>query len=237
MGTKCFVQFLGYDSNSNSVTRTNQTTTVRFLSVKIILKFQMVTTRSQSKRHAEQEASPEPKPKVYDFSRLFSKHLKGLANAKTPDLEVHIGNEIYKVHKIILATGNDVFKAMFDSRMVESKNNSLEIKDCDPAAFRVFLSHLYSYQVRSKDVSLDLLMVAEKYLDNPLKKRCFEVLVDGISIDNILETAQVASQFNYENLIVACQKFVTENFAKLKGTPLLGALLENKELVFEIVQG
>lgn len=183
------------------------------------------------------EKQVETVSKVIDFSTTYSEHLKGLSSAKTPDLEIHINDEILKVHKIILASRNDVFKAMLDSQMVETKNNRLGITDCDPAAFKVFLAHLYSSQLSSKDISFDLLMIAEKYLDLPLTNRCIEKLSGEISQDNLVETVKVATKFNFKELMSACQKFVTENLEKLIGTPQMNAILENKAFVVGVFKG
>lgn len=182
------------------------------------------------------ETKPSKPNLVVNFAEAYADHLKGLSSAKTPDLEIHISNEILKVHKIILASGNDVFRAMFDSQMAEHKNNRLEITDCDPSAFKVFLAHLYTSEVPSKDINLDLLMIAEKYLDVSLKKQCLEKLGSDISLDNLVETVQVATQFNFNELITACQKFVKKNLTKLIGTPQLDAIHENKTFFFGVLK-
>lgn len=185
----------------------------------------------------QMEKKGKTKPNVIDFSKKYSKHLKGLSSAKTPDLEIHIKSEILKVHKIILTSGNDVFKAMLASQMKESQKNRLEITDCDPAAFKAFLAHLYTSHVHRKDISLDLLMIADKYLDLPLKNSCFKKLGREISMANIVKTAEVATQCNFGELITACQKFVTKNYARLIGTPQLEAIIKNESLVAGIFKG
>lgn len=185
----------------------------------------------------EQKDNTVIEPVIINFGEAYVEHLKGLASAECPDLEIIISNEILKVHKIILASRNDVFKAMLDSQMIESKKNCIEITDCDPSAFKVFLAHLYTSQVAPEHISLDLLMIAEKYLDDSLKQRCFEKLGNEISMENLIETVQVATQFNFEELITACQKFIIENFKKLIGTPELAIILKNEILISEVLKG
>lgn len=143
-------------------------------------------------------------------------------------------NEIIKVHKVKLAK-NEVFKAMLDSQMIETQKNWIDITDCDPKAFKDFLHYLYTDDYLD-EISLDLLKIAEKYLDLQLKEFCLDKLCNQISMDNIFETAQVAMQYNFEKLLKACQKFVVDNYTELIGAPQLDAILVNKPFVTGIIK-
>lgn len=167
-------------------------------------------------------------PKVINFAEAYAEHLQGFASADCPDLEILINNEILKVHKIILACANEVFKENLKSQMVDSQQNRMEITDCDPAAFKTFLVYLYTGDVRPEDVSVGLLVIAEKYLDVSLKEICLRELPNNITMDNLVETAQIATQNNYVELIAACKKFFIENGSSLIGTPQLEAIVENE---------
>lgn len=174
---------------------------------------------------------------IVDYTEVYTVYLDEQSTPMASDLEILINNEILKVHKIILTDRNEVFKVMLHSPMVESKQNRIEITDCDPSAFKVFLTYLYSSQVSAEDINLELLMIAEKYFDLPLKNRCLEKLCCEISMQNIIETAQVATQCNFEELITACQNFAIKNYTLLLGTPQLEAILEAKILAARIFKG
>lgn len=103
----------------------------------------------------------------------------------------------------------------------------IEITDCDTRSFKAFLGFLYSRKVFLEDISLDLLMVAEKYFETELKKICIDKLKDEISLENLLDTVQAATCCNSEELTTACQKFVVQNYTNMIGTPQLEALLPN----------
>lgn len=180
----------------------------------------------------------ESKRNVTDFSEIYTLYtvqLEGQASPLPSDLDILISNELLKVHKIILAK-NEVFKVMFDSPMIESTKNRMEIPDCDLTAFKRFLIYLYTSQMPAEDINFDLLMIAEKYLDVPLKKLCLEKLSGEISIENVVEVAQLATQFNFEELITACQQFFTKNYKKMIASPQLKDILENKPLLSGIVK-
>lgn len=174
--------------------------------------------------------------KVTDFAEIFTIHVEGQSTPLRSDLEIRINHEIFKVHKIILTNKNEVFRVMLESPMIESTENRMEITDCDSSAFKTFLVYLYTNEVSSENIDFDLLMIAEKYLDIPLKKLCFEKLGSEISSENVVEIARLATQFNFEELIIHCQKFFTKNYKKMTGTPQLKAILKNKPLTTGIVK-
>lgn len=178
----------------------------------------------------------ETEPVVINFAESYAEHLKGFASAECPDLNILIDNEILKVHKIILASRNEAFKGMLESQLVESKENQLEITDCDPAGFKIFLAYLYTTQLRPEDISLELLKIAEKYKDLELKKLCFDKLGGEISMENFVETTQLATQSNFQELLTGCKKFFIENYMSLIGTPQLEAILQNKAFLSEIFE-
>lgn len=183
----------------------------------------------------EEKVNMEIEPVVINFAELYEKQLKGFSSAKTPDLEILINNEILKVHKMILASRNEVLEALLKKQIKENTENRMEINDCDPTAFKIFLAHLYTCEdVSSEDISLDLLVVADKFNDLQLKKKCFDKLEGEISMDNLVEIAKKTAQGNFGKLITACRKFVIQNYAKLAGTPQLEAIIENKQLLAEI---
>lgn len=175
--------------------------------------------------------------KIIDFGEDYVEHLDE-DESEIRDMEIKLtNNEILKVHKSILSR-NEVFQAMLDSQMIESKEKRIEITDCDPEAFKTFLTYLYTGEYPYGDISLDLLMIAEKFAncDLELKGICFDELCDGLSMDNIVQTAQVAIQNNFEKLLKACQEFVFENYTELIGTPQLDAIFGKNPLVTGIIQ-
>lgn len=178
------------------------------------------------------EERGESKLKIIHFGESYAKYLTGYSSADYPDFEILINNEILLVHKVILATRNKVLQRMLnDPKLLE---NRLEITDCNPEAFKVFLATLYTEQVYSKDTNLDLLMIAEKFSDSWLKEKCIKKLIDKTSMENLVETVQLAVKFNFEMLITACQKFASENFEKLIGTPELREIFKHRKFAVGI---
>lgn len=182
----------------------------------------------------EEKTDMQIEPVNINLAEHHVKHMQGFTSVGSPDLKILIKNELLHVHKTILASRNEVFKVMLDTPMTESEKNQWTITDCDPEAFKVFLGHLYTGQMLPEDITLDLLIIADKYIDLPLKGQCIEKLKDEISMDNIVEVAEVGKNYNFGELITACQKFVAKNYTNLFGTSQLGIILENKTLVVEL---
>lgn len=172
---------------------------------------------------------------ITNFGEVYAEHLKGLSSSRNPDLEIQLANnEILKVHKIILASGNEVFRKMFENEVPGSEQNRIKITDCNPSAFKVFLAYLYTSQMPPEKINLDLLVISEKYKDLSLKIFCFEKIGAEIWLDNVAEIAKIATKYNFEELITACQTFVTKNYTHLSGTPQLESILKNTKIIDNI---
>ena len=91
-------------------------------------------------------------------------------------------------HKIILATGSPVFRAMFlSTNTVESIENKLILKDIKLPTMRSLLHYLYTGSIKEEMISPELLYTADKYQIDNLKARCENNLALKMNLDNIYE--------------------------------------------------
>ena len=65
-------------------------------------------------------------------------------NAQLTDFVFQIGNVEFSVYKFVLAARSPVFRAMFESNMIESRTGRVQIVDSSPETFEQFLYFIYT---------------------------------------------------------------------------------------------
>lgn len=103
------------------------------------------------------------------------------------DLTIKIDNEKLKAHSLILSMRSKVFRAMLKNDTKERKEGVIEIKDCTADSFKAFLKYCYTFEIDSiKNRAVDLLILADKYDVECLKKRCEEYLCGITEKSNVI---------------------------------------------------
>jgi len=89
--------------------------------------------------------------------------------------------EEFKAHKIILKARSIYFQSLFESGMIESQSNEIEINE-HPPLFKEMLKFLYTDKPprNLKTISFQLLPLACKYLITNLKNLCVHSIGDNI---------------------------------------------------------
>lgn len=125
-------------------------------------------------------------------------------------------------HKLVLAVGSPVFKAMFYGPMATCTNSSEDIKlpDIEPIIFLEFLRYLYTDGIKLKrDNVVQLLYAARKYDIPGLERICVEYLKYSINEKNVLVIWQTAKLFDEKEFQYLCLKVIEKNAHQV----LLGA--------------
>jgi hypothetical protein len=78
------------------------------------------------------------------------------------------------------------------------------------------MKFIYSGRINiAKHLAKDLLVAADQYLLEGLKRQCEYTIAQEICLDNIPEMYELADTFNASALRRACTLFVLEHFTKL----------------------
>lgn len=116
----------------------------------------------------------------------------------------------FKCHRFMLASRSPVFAAMLaNEAMVEAQTGQILIKDMSSETIQNFIMYLYTDNVEDDGVSLDLLMMAEKYDMTMLKKECESRLCETVGPENCV-SAYV------HGYLLNCQSLKDAGYAKLK---------------------
>ena len=82
------------------------------------------------------------------------------------DVHLKVGEELFSVHRIVLAASSDYFHAMFAHGMKESNQEVIELKDesISAAALKIVLESIYSGDLQVNDENVFEVLVAADHL-------------------------------------------------------------------------
>ncbi|CAG2207954.1 BTBD3_6 [Mytilus edulis] len=114
-------------------------------------------------------------------------------------------------HKMILALGSPVFKAMFYGSFPQSEGD-IRIQDITLDTFKIMLKYLYTDHLQlSKDSVIPLLYAAQKYQIAGLISKCENYLQDNLAVNNACTLFSHAKFFTMDKLKTNALKFIAEN--------------------------
>ncbi|XP_055844545.1 speckle-type POZ protein-like [Episyrphus balteatus] len=178
----------------------------------------------------EKNTNPE-RTLIADFANL-------LKNQILSDVKLVIDEVEFPAHKNILAARSDVFKAMFQHDMKETKSGRVVITDVKPEVVQEMLHFIYTgSSPKIKEMAVELFIAADKYALDNLKKMCEIALKEKLSIDRAADTFILADCYNMEllkketiNYIIFHGKEITETIGweemRLKHPALIGEILK-----------
>lgn len=137
-----------------------------------------------------------------DLGQLFE-------NSQFSDFILSCGGREFNCHKAILAARSQVFQAMFEHDMEETKNNRVEVKDVEPEVMAEMLRFIYTGRTTNLEAMADsLLAAADKYALERLKVMCEEALCNGLTVENVSEVLILADLHSAEQLKAQCIEFI-----------------------------
>ncbi|KAG8177251.1 hypothetical protein JTE90_028207 [Oedothorax gibbosus] len=150
---------------------------------------------------------------AYDFRQLYDTKM-------FTDFTLKVGEEEFKVHKIILCARSSVFNTMLNCEMQEKLTNCVKITDFDASTVRMMLHYIYCGEVEglTSEISIQLYSAAEKYNLQDLKDICVEYLSNNISVDNFCDVLALGALHNVPELMTATRNFFGANAAVIKET-------------------
>jgi len=129
-----------------------------------------------------------------------------------PDVMFKVGDEEIPANKCILSVRCSYFKNAFSSKMMESQNKIIPIKDVRAKVFKAMLQYIYFADIDlDQDMAEDLFKLSHEYGLEELKSYCEEVLVKDIQVENVVKYIKFAEQYDANELRKACLVFVSEN--------------------------
>ncbi|TMS32804.1 hypothetical protein L596_000605 [Steinernema carpocapsae] len=175
-----------------------------------------------------------------DFERqLGEDYLRLLQDDVLTDFTIRIGNRDIRTHRAILAARSPVFAAMFaHSDTKEAKEGVLVIEDLDYEVVKDMLMFIYSGRTSGKpDLAHDLLVAADKYRLDELKRYCEQAMIQDITTDNVCQQFVIGHMYNADRLKQRAADFMKLNLTAITNTSGWDELItQHPSLVTSIVR-
>ena len=100
------------------------------------------------------------------------------------DVQLCVGDNVFKVHKSILACKSDYFLTLFTTSVGENKNE-ITINDVDDDTFTLLLNYIYEKEIEIKDIHIiNLLIMFDRFQINGVD---YLDIINRIPLDNIID--------------------------------------------------
>ncbi|KAK3099577.1 hypothetical protein FSP39_006430, partial [Pinctada imbricata] len=129
------------------------------------------------------------------------------------DFEVHVEGSVFKVHKVVMASSSDYFRAMFSHDMLENRQEFMEMKGITAKGFRPLMEFAYSGELKLNLDNIHDVMNAATFLQIlPAIDMCTQYLRDKLSFDNAEELLKIAEVFSIPDLKTYYREYILKNF-------------------------
>ncbi|XP_033209361.1 RCC1 and BTB domain-containing protein 1-like isoform X2 [Belonocnema kinseyi] len=153
----------------------------------------------------------------------------------TSDLTIQVQGKSIHVHKSVLKIRCQYFRSMFQEHWAENNQNVLEHDQFSYDVYRSFLKYLYTDEVElPAENALELLDLANAYFETQLKRRCVQMIKQGITCLNVAFLYRTAIEYNAKELEDFCFKFALNHMTEVIQTPHFSKLDEGTVKTFII---
>ncbi|XP_017285605.1 kelch-like protein 9 [Kryptolebias marmoratus] len=124
--------------------------------------------------------------------------------------------ESFPVHRVIMASSSDYFKAMFTGGMREQEMREIKLHGVTKVGLKNVIDFIYTSKVILDMGNLQDTLEAANFLQvMPLLSFCNELLSSEITIDNCVEVERIATDLLLDDVLLNIGKFVSQNLTAL----------------------
>ncbi|KAK1806024.1 hypothetical protein P4O66_013066 [Electrophorus voltai] len=132
------------------------------------------------------------------------------------DVVLAVNEERFQVHKAVLASCSDYFRAMFTGGMKESNQDIIELKGLSARGLKHIIDFAYSSEVTlDLDCIQDVLGAAVFLQMVPVVELCEEFLKSAMSVETCLNIGQMATTFSLSSLKESVDAFTFRHFLQI----------------------
>ncbi|XP_065105053.1 kelch-like protein 9 isoform X2 [Paramisgurnus dabryanus] len=176
------------------------------------------------KPQVAQKPTPPPRPEIQVFNS--TEHgavmLKGLDNFRSDETLCDVtlvpgdSSETFPVHRVIMASASDYFKAMFTGGMKEQDLKEIKLHGVSTTGLKNIIEFIYTSRLSLNLGSLQDTLEAASFLQVlPVLSFCNQLLSSEITIENCVEVERIARDLLLEEVQNHVYTFVCENFSEL----------------------
>ncbi|KAL0218917.1 hypothetical protein P9112_004570 [Eukaryota sp. TZLM1-RC] len=130
------------------------------------------------------------------------------------DVTLVVNNERFHLHRIILASSSDFFRALFSGNWRESSQKEIPLSWDDPnGVFPELLKYMYTGDVvLHPETVMSLLFEASRFQISPLITKCSDYMERSVATDCSLSYIQAAAACNLTSVEARCLSILAEAF-------------------------
>lgn len=142
------------------------------------------------------------------------------------DIELLVGGETFKAHKLVLAGASPMLYKLFTNGMKESGKSQVELLELRPTVWRAVLSFVYGENVWVPDLenAFEILESARRYQIESLENSVATKLIAAITEENCCFALVHSDKLGSTTVKERALSVVLENFHKLFCQPALSNL-------------
>ena len=120
-----------------------------------------------------------------------------LSTGRNADVTVHVGEQTFRCHKVILSAMSPFFYAMFSHDMREGLDNVARLEETPPDAFNLVLKYMYLGEISVTEENVeDIFRVASMMLISCLQDECVRFIAGNLRECNIDVYRELAELYN-----------------------------------------
>ncbi|XP_034549058.1 kelch-like protein 9 [Notolabrus celidotus] len=124
--------------------------------------------------------------------------------------------ETFPVHRVIMASSSDYFKAMFTGGMREQEMREIKLHGVTKLGLKNIIDFIYTSKVSLDMGNLQDTLEAANFLQvMPVLSFCNQLLSSEITIDNCVEVERIATDLLLEDVQLNIGEFVSQNLSAL----------------------
>ncbi|KAK6486998.1 kelch-like protein 13 [Huso huso] len=126
------------------------------------------------------------------------------------------GSESFPVHRVLMASSSDYFKAMFTGGMKEQDLKTIKLQGLSRVGLKNIIDFIYTAKVALNMDNLQDTLEAASFLQiMPVLDFCKELLTSEVTTDNCVEVGRIASIYHLTEVSSFINEFVLRNFSVL----------------------
>ncbi|XP_077970235.1 uncharacterized protein LOC144424638 isoform X2 [Styela clava] len=132
------------------------------------------------------------------------------------DFDVKVGDKSFRAHRCVLAASSGYFKAMFTSKMKESRDGFINMKDVDHNGISQCIEFMYKGVGNLKMEYVQQILQASNLLQMvSLTNFCFHYLKTNLSQTNCLSVINLAQAYDRYDIKEQAEQVLITNFKSL----------------------
>ena len=165
----------------------------------------------------DNEANHNPKLELANFKSLIC---KDAFDQLDKNFKIVCQGEEFHFSKSLLSMVSEVFAKMIQGSFnKEATSNSVEIVDFSPETIRTFQKFAFeNVELKDEEISMELLMFAQKYLMKPLVAQCKEQLFGTITNENVFDIIKTSYFIDDKDIFKKSSEYLKDNSDDLEDT-------------------